>query len=254
MLRKVLLFLSVTCLLIANENNTSVSVWDTIKNDYKNYYTDKDRLVRFGIAFGIGGIIANTNIDQSFQNRYQDNIRSKSTDDFSKIVKQFGNGKITIPFALLASSLNLAYDDSIIGKWGAYTSRAFLVGAPGLLAMQFVTGGSRPSEKRSYHSSWRPFKDNNGVSGHAFMGSIPFLVIYKMSDNVYLKYSAFAASFLTAWSRVNDNQHYLSQIALGWYMGYEAVDSVFQTNKQRGYAFEPFIKYDAVGLAYVYRW
>ena len=77
-----------------------------------------------------------------------------------------------------------------------------------------------------------------------------------MSDNVYLKYSAFAASFLTAWSRVNDNQHYLSQILLGWYMGYEAVDSVFETNKakERGYSFEPFIKYDAMGIAYVYRW
>jgi len=66
------------------------------------------------------------------------------------------------------------------------------------------------------------------VSGHAFVGAVPFLTLAKMAENQKpLQVLAYALSVLTAWSRVNDNAHYTSQAILGWYMAYESVDAVF---------------------------
>jgi hypothetical protein len=49
-----------------------------------------------------------------------------------------------------------------------------VVGAPPLYVMQQVTGSSRPGEG-SAGSHWHFLNDNNGVSGHAFIGAVPFL-------------------------------------------------------------------------------
>ncbi len=65
---------------------------------------------------------------------------------------------------------------------GVYASRAYLVGAPAMLLMQNVTGGSRP-EEMDHGSKWDPFHDDNGVSGHAFMGAVPFLTLANMYDD-----------------------------------------------------------------------
>lgn len=235
---------------LPNANSTKRSLSDTIINDYKNLYTSKDRWLRLGVAFGVGGIMANTSIDERIKKWYQDDVRSPQTDKVASVVKEFGNGKITIPVALLASSITLFKPDSTIGNWGAYTSRAYIAGAPLLLSTQVLTGASRPDEK-DYNSKWHPFKDSNGVSGHAFMGAVPFLTLaYMYKDNLYIKYISYAASFLTAWSRVNDNAHYASQAGLGWYLAYESVDAVFETDTNtKHYSFTPIFRGDSYGLA-----
>lgn len=90
-----------------------------------------------------------------------------------------------------------------------------------MLFLQNAIGASRPKED---DSNWRPFNDNNGVSGHSFMGAVPFITAAKMADNTYLKYFFYLGSMLTGWSRINDNSHYFSQAALGWWMAYLAAD------------------------------
>ena len=109
--------------------------------------------------------------------------------------------------------------------------RAFAVGFPPFYFMQHATGASRPLEQ-DYHSEWRLFKVHHGVSGHAFVGSIPFLVIAHQAENrPIIKYLAYTASFGTALSRINDDKHYFSQASFGWFMGWEAVDAVFDSQK-----------------------
>ena len=95
------------------------------------------------------------------------------------------------------------------GTWGERSIRAFVVGAPPLLVMQQLTGGSRPNETME-GSEWHPFRDNNGVSGHAFMSSIPFITAAKMTDNPWGKSLWYLGSTIDPLSRVNDNAHYPS--------------------------------------------
>jgi hypothetical protein len=215
------------------------SFMDSTRADYFEFFSSA-RLTRLGIGFLVMGGVANTGLDEDLQQRYQSDVRSASTDEISVTAKLFGEGKYLIPLSLLARGAGYLDDGtsvgSSVGQWGDKAFRAYVVGLPAMLVMQHVTGASRPDESDS-GSKWQPFQDDNGVSGHSFVGAVPFLTLARMNDNsVWLKYSAFAASTLAAWSRVNDNKHYLSQAALGWYMAYESVDAVFSRSHQESKA------------------
>jgi len=230
------------------------TITGTLIDDYKSFY-DSERLLRIGLGIGVGALSANTNIDKDVQDWYQKDMRSSSADSFSKSAKLFGEGSYLIPLSLLSASLKYFDSESSIGNWGAYSARAYLVGSPAMLLMQRVTGGSRPGET-DHDANWRPFNDDNGVSGHAFIGAVPFLTLAKMSgDNKYLKYIAYAASAAAAWSRLNDNDHYLSQAALGWYMAFESVDAVFAADgRDKKVVVHPIAFRDGYGIMAEVSW
>jgi hypothetical protein len=236
------------------------SIGSTIADDYSNFYSH-DRLVRLGIAFGLGGIAANTNIDMNVRNWYQDKMRNAQTDSWASKVgdphgfyaKTFGEGPFIVPIVFLTASVNLIEEDTAVGNWAAYASRAYIVGLPPMWGMQFVTGAARPSENLPEGSSWRPINvaDGHGVSGHSFVGAVPFLTVAAMNpDNAWVKYPAYFASMAAGWSRINDDAHFPSQVVLGWYMAWEAVDTVMDTNKnkKKGVTVAPMVDIDGFGL------
>lgn len=235
------LFCFLTCSVSnANDRNnthdkTKYSLLDTVQGDLENYYSI-DNLKFMTISFGLGGILANTSVDEDLQEEYQDNIRSDSTDDFSEVAKMFGEGKILIPLSIATAVTGYYLPKkcgvSAIGTWGFNTARSYFVGAPPMLLMQNVTGASRPGEKKDA-SNWRPFEDTNGVSGHAFMGAVPFITLAKMYKFSHVKWLFYGGSLLAGWSRVNDDDHFLSQAALGWAMAYQSVNSVFLTDEEQ---------------------
>jgi membrane-associated phospholipid phosphatase len=241
-----------------SSNNNNSSIIETVSGDYKSFYAG-DRLIRMGIVFGAAGIAANTNIDMSIRNWYQDNVRSSRTDAWSSssrnvssdlTAKFFGEGKYMVPVALLAASVNSISTDTAIGNWGANASRAYIVGLPAMWFTQGALGATRPGD-RPEGSSWgTPFSASNGVSGHAFVGAVPFLTIaYMNPDNKFVKYTAYVASAATTWSRINDDAHFPSQALLGWYMGWEAVDAVFENNqKKKSVTVAPMAGLDGFGL------
>jgi len=208
---------------------------ETVKGDFINYYSLSNLKIMV-VSFTLGGILANTSADGDAQNSYQDNIRSKGTDDFSKIVKDLGEKKYLIPLSAAAAVAGYYIPEnsytSPIGTWGFNTARAYLVGIPPMWLMQTVTGASRPGESPN-GSDWSPFNDNNGISGHSFIGAVPFITLAKMYKNNPVRWFFYGTSFLAGWSMVNDDDHYISQSALGWVIAYQSVKVVFLTNKKR---------------------
>ncbi|MCK4709253.1 MAG: phosphatase PAP2 family protein [Gammaproteobacteria bacterium] len=232
--------------------------WSSIKSDYAEFYS-ADRFMRMGVIFAGGAVLAHSDADQNLQNDYQNNIHSNYSDDFSAAVKSFGEGKYLIPLSLLAAGVDSYFNEAGQrtgqGKWGEITARSYFVGAPALLATQRITGASRPSES-PFQSDWEPFNDSNGVSGHAFIGAVPFITIaYMNDDNAFVKSAAYIASAFTAISRINDNQHYLSQAILGWYLGWESVDAVHSVESgKKKINIRPLAGYDLYGLQLVIKW
>ena len=221
-----IIIIAFPCILSAQLNNRCK--WkDEFATDYKNFYS-WNSLSKLALGIGYAGFYANTSFDQEIQNCYNDYIKSNATDNISKVFKPFGDGLITVPVYLMAILIGELEKDtpigSTIGDWGQRCSRAILVGAPPVLLLQVVLGASRPEEGKGSH--WHPFKDNNGVSGHSFMGSVPFLTAAKMTDNPFLKYPLYVGSTLTGLSRINDNKHYFSQAVLGWWIAFLAMNSV----------------------------
>jgi PAP2 superfamily len=228
--------------------------------DYGNYYSWRT-LRDFGIVFGGAAVLANTRLDQDFRNSVQDNWRNSETDNFANFWKTFGEGHIFAPsYAILAGAGYLVKDFDmplmhIAGEFGYRATRAYLVGTPPLLMMQIATGGSRPGEK-NHNSTWVPFADDNGISGHAFIGSVPFITAAQMVDSRLLKAGFYMMSTFTAWSRINDDDHYLSQVCLGWYMGYQACRSVneTETGEQKPFRLLPMLGRDTLGASMVFDW
>jgi len=200
-----------------------------LKDDYANFYLDTTNLLM--LAGGIGGaaVLANTSADREIQEYYRDQIRSDATNDASKILKLPGEVLITIPLLLSAHLL----DNGPVGTWAGRSLRAFFLGGPAAFVLQRVTGAGRPEEGDSH---WEPFSDSNGVSGHAFTGAVAFITAAKMEKNPYLKGMFYVASPLTALSRINDDKHFFSQAALGWFMAYLSASAVDRTGLSAPYS------------------
>lgn len=215
-------------------------MWD-VNSDHFNFYTPQ-RLGALAVGTGFAAALANTPADQEMANLVQRDMRTNGTDSLSRCVKPLGDGLYTIPVFLAAGLLGESTDCAafdIVGEWGERCWRSTLVGAPPMLGMQLVTGASRPGET-AHSSYWAPFQDNNGVSGHSFMGAIPFLCAAQMADDPWLKGSFYAGSTVVAWSRVNDNAHFMSQAMLGWWIAFLATSAVDCTYlEERGWSIQP---------------
>ena len=238
--------------------NTNAPFLSTLRHDFRHFYSDS-RLRRMGVVFGGAAIFAHSALDEDIQEWYQQDVRTSATNWWAKRAKILGEGKYLLPLSLIAASSGLLFSEeskaSMISKWGERTARAYLVGGLAAAAAQRLTGASRPGETK-YGSSWKPFNDDNGVSGHAFIGAVPFLTVAKMcEDKKVIKSICYLLSSVTAWSRINDNAHYTSQAALGWYLAWEATDAVHpQGEKEQSVTFVPIFEKDGLGLCFSIQW
>ncbi len=233
--------------------------WETLGNvrhDHRNYYSWVT-LRDLGLAVGLAAPLANTSLDEDFQSWYQRDVRSSGTDDFARFWKTFGEGQIFIPaFAGIAFAGGLLEGLPLCGPAGQYAgrvTRGYLVGAPPMLLMQVLLGASRPDET-AFGSRWKPFDDSNAVSGHAFVGAMPFITAAQMTERPLLKTGFYLASTYPAFSRVNDNAHYLSQIALGWWTAWLACRAVNEPDlRERSVWFQPWDEPGTAGVSVFYR-
>lgn len=232
-------------------------MWPEIVQDYKNYYS-LENAARLAVGFGVGAALANTDVDQKIRDWYQNDVRSSGTDQFARIAKPFGNGEYVVG-AVTAGWLagELFYDHpagDALSLWGQRSLRSIAVGAPPMLLMQYVTGGSRPGET-SAESHWKPFTDNNGVSGHSFACAVPFINAAQMTDEWPLKLGFYACSTLAGLSRINDDAHYTSQVILGWWMAYCAATAVDETGPtSHHWSVTPLPMAGGAGMAVTYQY
>jgi len=232
---------------------------DRIFTDYANLY-NQHNVKNFGVALLGAGILANTKMDGNFQNWYQDRVRTNATDDLNKFFKTFGEGQYFIPI-MAVSALTYRFlqekpviQECFLGEFTDRTFRGYLVGAPALLILQPTLGAGRPTMGSSH---WHPFRRANAVSGHAFMGAVPFITAAQMTDQPCVKGLLYALSGFTAWSRVNDDARYLSQAILGWYLAYLSVRAVSSTEEMRllprGLTLFPVCESGSAGIGFYYQ-
>jgi len=223
------------------------SLANNLLNDHLNFYSPES-LIPLSGGLAIGATLANTNLDRKLHEQFQRDFRGDDTDEtyeFLHANKEWGNGWYTLPVFATAWAAGKLFDNSPTaawsGEWGERSFRSFLVGAPPMLVFQQATGASRPGE--TYNDSrWHPFHDNNGVSGHSFMGALPFINAAKITDDPWIKATFYAGSTLAPLSRVNDDAHYPSQAVLGWWFAYLAATSIDQTqNAEQPWQFHPRI-------------
>jgi hypothetical protein len=230
-----------------------------VAEDYRNFY-DCESLVCLTAAFGAGAVMANTGFDTTMQNAWQRGVEPTQLGTFFSGCKDIGEGRYALPIFGAAAATGLVFEGNpvgdVVGEWGSRSLRIFVVGAPPLYALQWATGASRPGES-SAGSDWKFFDDNNGVSGHAFVGAVPFLAAADMVESPLLKGTLYVCSTFVAFSRMTDDAHYPSQIFLGWYLAWASARAVDAT-EMRFAGFEvsvmPVPIGDLGGMAVQTRW
>jgi hypothetical protein len=231
-----------------------------IQRDYANYLS-RESVLGLTLGLGVGAAIANSRADSEMFRGYQSWARDpdqRTTSDAIHSTKVFGEGKVMLPIYVGTWGASYLFDSPALlepmGEWGSKSVRGFLVGAPSLMAFQWITGASRPWET-THGSEWKFLADNNGVSGHGFMGALPFLTAAKMSDRVAIKTLCFAGSTLTPLSRINDSDHFPSQAILGWWFAYLAATAVDVTDHpDRKWRVFPIANATESGMAAEFKW
>lgn len=222
-----------------------------VEGDYLNFYSCTG-LELLGGGLGVAAVLANTTMDQQVRDYYQQRLRSGQTDGVASVFKQFGEGEYTIPLVAAAAVIGPAFDTpagDAVGQWGNRSLRSVIVGGPLLLALQYGLGPARPSADSPYTSHWEPFVSDHGASGHAFIGAIPFLNAAAMSDDFLVRAGLITLSVMPGLSRINDDQHYLSQVVLGYWLAVLSTVAVDHTDADRRQVFVvPLADAGTVGL------
>jgi hypothetical protein len=221
-----------------------------VRDDHENFYTWKNTKTTTGM-FAIAAILAHSDADREFRNAWQEDVRSNSWDNLSSIAHEWGDAKYLIAASCAAVGFEQLMSHTPtgdrVGEWGHRSARSLLVGFPPLLILQRVTGASRPLES-STGSIWVLFGDENGVSGHTFVGAVPFICAAQMTENRLAVVSLYTCSTLTGISRINQDAHYLSQVMLGWWLAHMACTSTDETQVSRQIHFAPIPTAGGLGI------
>ena len=179
-------------------------------------------------AAALGGVGALMALDEPVQRLAQRHLRSQTTDDISSVFRQEGEAPYYAGISLGVLGLGLVTGKQGIRRAGARLVAAVLVSATEMGAMKRVLGRSRPNENVGAFS-FHPFtslKDSAGIETRGAMPSghvtAAFAVATSLADDTkspvvhVLLYTAAAG---TAFSRINDNRHWLSDTAMGAVLG-----------------------------------
>jgi len=216
----------------AADNGAISRGYEAVKTDFGNFYLDRENLTRLGIGVAGAAVFANTGMDRYIRNKYQDDLRSNATDDTTKIfnISATGITLVLVPAYIGAYGAGRLFHNPTMVEWATNSFRATIVGGPALLVLAAATGADRPTEG---DSNWGSYQNFHGVSGHAFFSAVPFITAAKMSENPYQKAILYGLSTFPGLSRINDDEHYFSQVALGWYLAYLSCAVVEKGNDQR---------------------
>jgi len=214
-----------------------------VESDYRAFYLDGRVMGSLAIGVAGAGVLANSSADREINEYFRDDLRSPATDSFSDAARIPGDVLVAVPLLFGAYALS---DGGPVKSWAGDSLRAFIVGAPAGLLIQYATGASRPEEGSS---GWKPFRGNNGLSGHSFTGAVPFITAARRQDSIAMKSLFYGLSILPGLSRMNDEKHYLSQVALGWYLAYLSVDVIEKGADRSLVRIAPF--HQGVGIALV---
>jgi membrane-associated phospholipid phosphatase len=178
-------------------------------------------------AAAVGGIGALMLLDEPVQ-RFSQKHRSKTTDDIAGFFRQEGEVPYYAGISLGVLGVGLVTGKPGIRRAGTRLVAAVALSAAEMFAMKHLVGRSRPNEGVGAFS-FHPFTSLKDSAGVETRGSMPsghvtaaFAVATSLVDDIkspFVKVLLYTAASGTAFSRINDNRHWLSDAGMGAVLG-----------------------------------
>jgi membrane-associated phospholipid phosphatase len=169
-------------------------------------------------AIVAGGLSALMLLDEPTE-RYLQRNRSGTLNDMAKTVRHFGQVEVygTITLGLVAAGL-IGHEDELTRAGGRLAATLALAGATST-AFKYASGRPRPSESTDA-DVYAPFSGDDAMpSGHS---TVAFALATSLADDIHRTWASVGLYTLAtgvAWSRLNDNRHWLSDVAAGAVLG-----------------------------------
>jgi membrane-associated phospholipid phosphatase len=169
-------------------------------------------------AIVLGGLSGLMLLDGPTQRFAQDN-RSSSGDDVARALRHFGQPEVfgTVTLGLVGAGL-IGGNDELTRAGGRLALTLALAGATSNVA-KLTFGRPRPSESLDA-DGYVPFSGQEAMpSGHT---TVAFALATALADDLHNTWASVGLYSIAAgvgWSRINDNRHWLSDVAAGAVLG-----------------------------------
>ena len=198
------------------------------------------------VAGGTGMFIA---LDEEIHSTFKDN-RGSTTDGLAGIFEPFGNGAFTIPSLAAFYIFGHFHEDEKAKRTTLIAMESFLITGLYTTVLKASFGRHRPSTGDS-STSFDGFSiDHNSFpSGHtstAFAIATVFANQYETTP--YIKPISYGLAALTGLSRINDHQHWASDVFIGAALGYFTSKTLLRLhNNKKGQHFTIYPRADSRG-------
>jgi membrane-associated phospholipid phosphatase len=169
-------------------------------------------------AAAVAGVSALALLDEPLQ-RHAQRHRSQTSDDVASVFRHMGQPEVygTVSLGVLTVGL-LSHNRELTRSGGRLVASIGLAGAT-TLGLKTLTGRARPdSGLGAFH--FDPFSSSDALpSAHT---ALAFALATSLSDEIHITWVSivlYTAATGTAFSRINDNQHWLSDVGLGALVG-----------------------------------
>ncbi len=171
------------------------------------------------VGAGAAGVMM---LDSSFKDFAQDDMRSGTTDDIADWTRPFGDSKILFPAMAGGYMVGAVTGSRRLTAASLLGFQSLAIAAGMTEGIKLLAGRTRPNNTDDEFDFQGPGgTDKSFVSGHAthaFAVATVFAMEYR--ESYVVPPLAYGLATLTAWSRVNDNKHWVSDVALGAGVGF----------------------------------
>ncbi|MGH7498642.1 MAG: phosphatase PAP2 family protein [Gemmatimonadales bacterium] len=169
-------------------------------------------------AVAVGGISALMLLDHPMQ-RYAQHNNGPGANNVADVVRHFGQPETygTVTLGLAAAGL-ISGNSKLTKTAGRLGASLLLAGGTGLLAKEML-GRPRPDHSLDA-DGYSPFSGQDAMpSGHT---TVAFALATSLADDIHNPWASvglYGMATAVGWSRINDNRHWLSDVAAGALIG-----------------------------------
>lgn len=246
------------------EEQLSESYW-------KGYYSDTKSILLSPLdwenkdwakaALVAGTTIALIKNDQNTQDFFQEH-RTEFSDHAANLVENFGDPKVVIPALALVYGYGQLTDNPKAQEVGLFGVESAIIALGGTYSFKLLTHRSRPKNgegPEEWDGASTSFSDRHlsfpsGHSAVAFSTATVFATVY--GDIVWVPYLSYGLATGVAFSRVNDNNHWSSDVFFGSILGWYTAKSIMarrRTGETTGLDVFPIVTKNGFGLFLNYR-